>query len=169
VWVDVPAETGEQVKHHIKGYLFRKKAIIEDISSQLNVWGVFFNESNDTIQTTEDHEKPTEDGNFKSLSIIDPRYPTMGLRYVTPLPLKEFCEDARLTTQEHYRFLRYSNGVLEGKEVEGRLPFLVNLDLMDGISFTKGCYVGQELTARSYHTGIVRKRCFPFVVGRQSS
>lgn len=29
------------------------------------------------------------------------------------------------------------------------------------VDFRKGCYVGQELTVRTYHTGVVRKRIFP--------
>jgi folate-binding Fe-S cluster repair protein YgfZ len=32
---------------------------------------------------------------------------------------------------------------------------------MSGIDFTKGCYVGQELTSRTYHTGVIRKRLVP--------
>lgn len=32
------------------------------------------------------------------------------------------------------------------------------------VDFRKGCYVGQELTVRTYHTGIVRKRAFPVVL-----
>lgn len=36
-----------------------------------------------------------------------------------------------------------------------------NIDLSQGIDFKKGCYVGQELTIRTKHTGIVRKRILP--------
>ncbi|RLW11365.1 hypothetical protein DV515_00001250 [Chloebia gouldiae] len=32
---------------------------------------------------------------------------------------------------------------------------------MNGISFTKGCYIGQELTARTHHMGVIRKRLLP--------
>ena len=35
------------------------------------------------------------------------------------------------------------------------------MDLMGGIDFRKGCYIGQELTARTYHTGVIRKRIMP--------
>ena len=41
------------------------------------------------------------------------------------------------------------NGVAEGKELENRIPLECNLDLLNAIDFNKGCYVGQELTART--------------------
>ena len=36
-----------------------------------------------------------------------------------------------------------------------------NFDLLNGISFTKGCYVGQEITARMHYRALVKKRMFP--------
>ena len=32
------------------------------------------------------------------------------------------------------------------------------------MSFQKGCYIGQELTARTYHTGVIRKRLMPIKI-----
>jgi folate-binding protein YgfZ len=35
---------------------------------------------------------------------------------------------------------------------------MLNLDLLDGISFTKGCYTGQEIIARTQHLGKIKRR-----------
>ena len=38
------------------------------------------------------------------------------------------------------------------------IPQTVNLDLIDGVSFSKGCYPGQELVARSHYRGTLKRR-----------
>jgi folate-binding protein YgfZ len=39
---------------------------------------------------------------------------------------------------------------------------MLNLDLLDGISFTKGCYTGQEIVARTQHLGRIKRRAFRY-------
>lgn len=39
---------------------------------------------------------------------------------------------------------------------------MLNLDLLGGISFTKGCYTGQEIIARAHYRGTVKRRMFHF-------
>jgi folate-binding Fe-S cluster repair protein YgfZ len=79
-----------------------------------------------------------------------------------------------------YTTLRYRLGVAEGGDEllpAKALPFEANADYIHGVAFDKvvasrhacinrwghiqGCYIGQELTARTYHTGVVRKRIMP--------
>ena len=40
------------------------------------------------------------------------------------------------------------------------IPQMVNLDLINGISFNKGCYTGQEIVSRVQHTGKIKRRMF---------
>ena len=66
-----------------------------------------------------------------------------------------------------YAHARAREGLPEGPAElpPGRLFALeADLDLMGAVSFTKGCYVGQEVTTRSYRRGRVKKRLVPFVV-----
>jgi len=42
------------------------------------------------------------------------------------------------------------------------VPQMTNLDLLGGISFDKGCYVGQEIVARTAHLGRIKRRMFRY-------
>ena len=60
--------------------------------------------------------------------------------------------------------MRCQFGIPEGfREIKWfeAIPFEYNLDLMGGIDFSKGCYIGQELVSRVHNKGIVRKRVLP--------
>jgi folate-binding protein YgfZ len=45
---------------------------------------------------------------------------------------------------------------------ESFIPQMLNLDVLDGISFTKGCYVGQEIVARTQNLGRIKRRMYRF-------
>jgi folate-binding protein YgfZ len=42
------------------------------------------------------------------------------------------------------------------------IPQMLNVDLIDGVSYTKGCYTGQEIVARTHHLGRVKRRTLRF-------
>lgn len=60
----------------------------------------------------------------------------------------------------HRLLLGVPEGVLDIPPAQA-FPMDSNLDMMGGLDFRKGCYIGQELTVRTYHTGVVRKRVYP--------
>ncbi len=73
----------------------------------------------------------------------DPRLPALGTRSIAPI--SELDESADATWLAH----RLSLGVCEGTAELGDLLWLeCNADELNGVSFSKGCYVGQENTAR---------------------
>jgi folate-binding protein YgfZ len=49
------------------------------------------------------------------------------------------------------------------------VPQMVNLDLCGGISFKKGCYVGQEIVARTQNLGRIKRRMFGFSAGAETA
>ena len=50
-----------------------------------------------------------------------------------------------------------------GKQQSGQFtPHMLNLDLLDAISFDKGCYPGQEIVARTHYKGATKRRALRF-------
>ncbi|KIX08277.1 uncharacterized protein Z518_02933 [Rhinocladiella mackenziei CBS 650.93] len=99
----------------------------------------------------------------------DPR-PGMGMRWLdiafSEPEIIQRLEDrgGKTATLQDYAIHRMLNGVAEGQSeliAKSALPQESNIDLFGGIDFHKGCYVGQELTIRTHHTGVVRKRILP--------
>jgi folate-binding protein YgfZ len=87
---------------------------------------------------------------------IDVRHPQLGWRGSVDAPMDE---------HNLYHLHRWSLGIAEGAGELGidRLLWLeANARELGGVSFTKGCYVGQENTARMHHRGKVRKRIMLF-------
>jgi hypothetical protein len=50
--------------------------------------------------------------------------------------------------------------VVEEETVEAFVPQMTNLQLINGVSFTKGCYTGQEVVARMQYLGKLKRRMF---------
>jgi folate-binding protein YgfZ len=70
-----------------------------------------------------------------------------------------------------YNSLRYINCIPEGpKEIIPNisLPLEINLDLLGGISFEKGCFIGQEVNARVKWKGLVKKKYVPIIVKKRN-
>ena len=97
----------------------------------------------------------------------DPRNAALGLRAVLP-------RDADLTALEQAGFAkghvadyerhRIAHGAPDGsRDMEvGRSTLMeCGFEALNGVDFEKGCYVGQELTARTKHRGLVRRRLAP--------
>jgi folate-binding protein YgfZ len=84
------------------------------------------------------------------IAFNDPRLAKLGRRTIAP----------RAEGAEGYLAHRLSLGVPEGTDFGSDKMFALDagLDELNAIAFDKGCYVGQELTARMKHRGTARKR-----------
>ena len=56
--------------------------------------------------------------------------------------------------------VRAGRAELEPAGGEKYLPQMLNMDLIDEVSFSKGCYTGQEVVARAQHRGEVKRRMY---------
>lgn len=113
-----------------------------------------------TVVTLPGHEKKQEKGN---LSVQDPRGRTLGNLSLCHAPSGFDTGYGDHVDRSMYHRYRMMHGIAEGPEILNKIPLECNLDLLNYISFSKGCYVGQELVARTKHKGLVRKRILPFL------
>lgn len=96
----------------------------------------------------------------------DPRFAALGHRGVLDAKAADSLAAADAEVLRQYHYWRMCCGVPEGPldlPADSALPLHANLDILNFISFSKGCYIGQELTARTKHRGAVRKRFFTVV------
>lgn len=103
------------------------------------------------------------DGAPPAGAAADPRLPALGWRWIaaadTPTP-----EADTPITADAYRRHRWRLGVPEGAAevgVDALLWLETNAEELNGVDFRKGCYVGQENTARMHFRNKVRKRLLP--------
>jgi folate-binding protein YgfZ len=91
--------------------------------------------------------------------VVDPRLSALGSRgYGAPAP-----DGATVADDAAYQRHRLSLGV-PGPADWGQdktYPIEANFDLLDGIDFKKGCFVGQETTSRMKRRGQIKSRMLP--------
>lgn len=66
------------------------------------------------------------------------------------------------SSQWEYHLILQGIAFIQPTTVGELIPQMLNLDVLAGISFTKGCYTGQEIIARMKYRGKVKRRCYPF-------
>ena len=144
--IDCEKERAGDLLQRLTNYKLRAKVAVANVSDAYDVWATV------TI--------PPASG--RDALLADPRLPTLGARGVFEKdhPPAGFTIVEALIYDRH----RLTLGVAEGSRdmIIGKSTLLdANFDLLHGISWTKGCYVGQELTARMHHRALIKKRMFP--------
>lgn len=136
--IDIDRDHAEALLKKLKMYKLRSNVTLEDVSDAHHVeaaWG----------------DMPTGEG-----WAPDPRLEAMGWRRVCASASAEPADEAA------YHVHRYAQAVPEGaRDASDRLFALeLGYDQLHGVSFSKGCFVGQEPTARMHYRKILRKCLF---------
>ncbi len=103
---------------------------------------------------------PAPEGLPGALVYRDPRLPAFGDR----LLLSGDWSDPSADGFDDYDRRRIALAVPDGSrdmEVGKAILLENNIDLVNGVAWDKGCYTGQELTARTHYRGLIKKRLAP--------
>ena len=144
--LDVERASAGMIAQRIARFRLRAKVTIADRSEELGVfvaWG---------------GAPVVGDG---VVAAPDPRLADAGWRIVSSGPL------AVTATADDWDAHRLALGLPEGAadmEAEKSVLMEAGFDELNGVSWTKGCYMGQELTARTKYRGLVKRRLVPVTI-----
>ncbi|TFJ87081.1 hypothetical protein NSK_001415 [Nannochloropsis salina CCMP1776] len=175
-FLDVPIDVKKGILRHLRLFKLRSKVTITDISSTARVCALV----GLPHARVSDLERVREHWSARGAEVLglgpDPRvilgdrFP-LGIRGIihfpdpssppSSLPSPARPLPCTQEAREALEALRFLYGVGEGPDLVERLPSECNLDLTHAINFHKGCYLGQELTARTQFKGVIRKRLLP--------
>ncbi|MDR3717587.1 MAG: hypothetical protein P4K98_02220 [Bryobacteraceae bacterium] len=139
--LDVPRADIPRLLTKLRRYRLRAQVELEDASETYAVYAAW-------------------DGTPTGATIAapDPRLPEAGWRLISPTPLPANATEADYTAH------RIALGLPDGApdlEPEKTLLLEAGFDELHGIAWDKGCYMGQELTARTKYRGLVKRRLLP--------
>jgi hypothetical protein len=168
LYLDCEADRLDDLKRRLTVFRLRSQVTLEDASGDLEAAALI------GPGTLEALDLPAEPGRAKPFSggvvYVDPRLAKAGLRALLPrgrarnaLAEAGFGQGAF----EDYERLRLSLGLPDGSrdmEVEKATLLENGIDELGGVDWDKGCYLGQEITARTKHRGLVKKRLMPVTV-----
>ncbi|MEG3618864.1 folate-binding protein [Magnetovibrio sp. PR-2] len=161
VFLDVEAERRSDFFKRLSMYKLRSDVELTDETETFDVYGVL------------DSQGFAERGQAKGLDggviYADPRLLNMGCRAVLSKGATAALEALGLSAgdMDSFEAVRIGLGLADGSRdmtVDRALLLENGFEELDGVDFGKGCFMGQELTARTRYRGLVKKRLLPVTI-----
>jgi len=148
--LDVDRAKAAELVKRLSMYKLRADAVIADVSSRYAIFAVWGDGAATHVEAQ------------GGIHFADPRHTHFGFRLLAEDQTNVAPELRDAEASHHaYDAERVRLGVPEGGKdyaFGDAYPHEANFDLLHGVSFTKGCYVGQEVVARMQNKTVVRKR-----------
>ncbi len=158
LWLDVAENRLEELAKKLKLYRLRAKV---EIAPQPG-WQAYALIGSNAADALALPEQPGAAHAFGAgFACIDPRLAAMGARLW--LPRNEPPGIGAPAEFSAYEALRLRLGLPDGGqdiEIDKGLLLENHFEALRGVDFAKGCYVGQEVTARTKYRGLVKKQLY---------
>jgi folate-binding protein YgfZ len=164
IWLDAEAARLADLKRRLSIYRLRAKVTLDELP-ELAVAAVF---GDGVFGVLNLPEQPGAARPFAGgLALADPRLAALGARLI--LPREEIRETLAAAGLAETGFAAYDRhrlalGIPDSSRdliVEKSILLESGFDELNGVDWQKGCYIGQELTARTKYRGLIKKRLFP--------
>lgn len=154
---------------HLQNYVLRSHVAIQDISEQLIHLGIsgdhaieLLSPFIDNISEEIDSVSHNEDYIALRVAGTTPRYEIFcSLEHAKAL-WEKVSAQAEVVNSSSWDYLNILAGTpfIDINTSEEFVPQMANMELINGVSFSKGCFTGQEIVARMHYLGKLKKRTF---------
>jgi len=162
----LPLNRLEPVLKRLKMFVLRADVSLEDVSDDFILIGLL----GDCIQEYMEIALPQardeviqhNNLSFVRVEDISPRYIVLG-QFDAMHSLWQKLDNAIPVSTSQWRLydIRAAIPSVYDETAEAFIPQMTNLQLLNGVSFTKGCYTGQEVVARMQYLGKLKRRMYP--------
>ena len=173
VLAQCPRAQVEFVITRMRMFVMRADVKIVDMSSEWACFGVSGSAAAARLQvevtdppSASDGVVPLADGLLVRMPGDAPAFQCLAPPGDAQALWQNLAADAELDQGEYWTVSQIRAGMpYIDIETQGEfLPQMLNLDQLGGVSFDKGCYIGQEVVARTQHLGRLKRRMFGIVV-----
>jgi folate-binding protein YgfZ len=168
-WLLLPRELAAPTLKRLKMFVMRSKLTIDDASAEVAALGLAGDGAEALLAAAGLPLPATAWGCAETSDLVVLRRPGVKPRFIvlgSPDVLKTLWQScagaARPVGPQAFRLLELLDGLpeLHIDTAEQHVPQMLNLDQLGGISFTKGCYPGQEIVARLHYLGTLKRRLY---------
>jgi len=166
-FMQLPSSLREPIQKQLSKFILRSKVKAADASGDWTLIGLAGKDAAALAQRAIGQAPQAEHGVAHTLDVTVIRLPgdrfeIAAAKDKAPRVLEALAAGAEKTTQEYWDWLDIKAGIptILPATQEAFVPQMVNLDLIGGVSFEKGCYPGQEIVARMHYRGTLKQRMY---------
>jgi len=170
--MQLPSSLREPIQKQLSKFILRAKVKASDASPEWTLLGVAGKDGAALLQRTlgavpaEVHQVTHASGTMM-IKLPGDRYEVIATHEKAQALLASLASGAEKVESEYWNWLDIRNGVpvILPATQEAFVPQMLNLDLIGGVSLTKGCFPGQEIVARMHYRGTLKQRMYLASIG----
>ena len=168
-FISIKNDLTDKTIQHLQNYILRAQVAIQDISEQLIHIGISGDNATELLSPfieniNIDIDSVTFNDDYIAICITGtkPRYEIFcSLKQAKSL-WQQVLQRAIIVSPSVWDYLNIQAGLplIDTNTSEEFVPQMANMELVNGVSFTKGCFTGQEIIARTHYLGKQKRRTY---------
>ena len=166
-FMQLPTSLREPIQKQLSKYILRAKVKAADVSSEWVLLGIAGKDSEAVVRQAVGAVPNVVHGLAQTpdatvIKLSGERYEIVAARNKAQAILASLASTTEKAGSDYWCWLDIRAGIANilPATQEVFVPQMVNLDLIGGVSLTKGCYPGQEIVARMHYRGTLKQRMY---------